>query len=197
MTSQMKRALWVMAVMTGVVAATGAGYAQGPAAQQKAEAAIVPLRVTVVITRHKSDKAQTVLSRLPFDVWVNTGGTATLRFDSSMPVPTPTFMSGGAEGEKPKPVTSFSYRSMGTSLTVSDARALGDGRFMINLAIEDSQIVPAVSDPNVGGPTTGTQTHRTQASPVLRDGQTVQHSLVTDRVTGDVTKVEVTLNVVK
>lgn len=192
---QMRQTLWVIAVMVGVVTATGAGYAQAPAAQQKAEAVVVPLKVTVVITRHKSDKAQTVVSRLPFEMWVNTGSNATLRFDSSMPVPTTTFaQQDGAN--KTTPVTSFTYRSMGTSLTVSDARAQGDGRFMITLSIEDSQIVPA-ADQIAGGPTTGTQTHRSQASPILRDGQTVLHSLVTDRVTGDMTRIEVTLNVVK
>lgn len=194
MMSQMKQALWVLAVMTGVVAATGAGYAQGPAAQ-KAETAIVPLKVTVVITRHKSDKAQTLLSRLPFELWVNTGNASTIRFNSEVPVPT-TMLSQDQATNKTTPVTSFTLRSIGTSLTV-EAQALADGRFSIPLSIDDSQILPTPVDSGGGLPRTGTQSLRTQTTLLLRDGQTVQHSLATDRVTGDVTKVEVTLNVVK
>jgi len=192
---QMRQARWVMAVMVAVVMASGLGQAQGPAAQQKAEAVAVPLQVTVVITRYKSDKVQTVVSRLPFEVWVNSGSGATLRTNSDVPVPTTTFVADGPD-KKSTPVTSFTYRPIGTSVTVN-AHDHGEGRYRLEVLIEDSQIVPAVTDPDFGGPRTANQTFRATAQPILRDGQTVQHSLATDRMTGDVTKIEVTLNVVK
>jgi len=193
---QMRQTRWVMAVMVGVVMASGLGQAQGAAAQQKAEAAVVPLKVTVVMTRHKSDTAQTVVSRLPFELWVNTGSPATIRFGSEVPVPTTTFSPAEGADTKSTPVTSFSYRPIGTNVTVS-AQDHGEGRYRLDVQIEDSQIVPAVTDPAVGGPRTANQSFRATAQPILRDGQTVQHSLATDRMTGDVTKIEVTLNVVK
>lgn len=202
---QMRQTLWVMAVMVGAVVSAGTSYAQTPAppsppagsAQQKPEPVVIPLKVTVVITRYKSDKAQTVVSRLPFELWVNTGSSATIQWQSEVPVPTTTFVTPEG-GNKPAPVTTFNYRGIGTGVTV-EARALADGRFSLSVSINDSQIVPApeFADPSVGGPRTANQTLRNQATPILRDGQTVQHSLSSDRVTGDITKVDVTLNVVK
>lgn len=192
----MKQTFWVMAVVVGVVLASGSGQAQAPAAQQKAEAVVVPLKVTVVMTRHKSDKAQTVVSRLPFELWVNTGSSATIRFGSEVPVPTTRFSQAEGADTKSTPVTSFNYRSIGTSVTVS-ALDQGEGRYRLDVSIEDSQIVPAVTDPDVGGPRTAFQSLRAATQPILRDGQTVQHSLATDRMTGDVTKIEIMLHVVK
>ncbi len=196
MTLQMRHTRWVMAVMVGMVMASGLGHAQGPAAQQKAEAAVVPLKVTVVMTRYKSDKAQTVVSRLPFELWVNTGSSATIRFGSEVPVPTIIIAQGEGADKKSTPVASFTYRSIGTSVTVN-AQDHGEGRYRLEVLIEDSQVVPAVTDPEFIGPRTANQSFRATAQPILRDGQTVQHSLATDRMTGDVTKIELTLNVVK
>lgn len=202
---QMKQMLWAMAVIVGVVMAAGAGYAQAPtppagaasAAQQKPEPVVIPLKVTVVITRYNSDKAQTVVSRMPFEVWVNTGSSSTLQARSEVPVPTTTFVTPEG-GNKAAPVTSFNYRSIGTGLTVG-ATALSDGRFSVAVSIDDSHIVPAPEfvDPSVGGPRTANQSLRNQATTILRDGQTVQHSLTSDRLSGDLTRVDVTVNVVK
>jgi len=41
------------------------------------------------------------------------------------------------------------------------------------------------------------QQFRTQANLLIRDGQTVQSTVATDPVTGHVTKVDVTVNIVK
>lgn len=196
---QMKQPLWVMAVIAGVVMTSGKGYAQAPPsppppAQQKAEAVVVPLKVTVVITRHKSDKAQTVVSRLPFELWVNTGREgASLRFHSEVPVPTTTLSTDRAQV-----VQSYSNKTLQTSVTCN-AQDLGNGRFRLDIGIDDAQLLPLSRPAEVGGefPQTATQYFRATTQPVLRDGQTVQHSLATDRITGDITKVEVTLNVVK
>lgn len=200
---QMRQTLWAMAVIVGVVMAAGTSYAQTPpppsppagAAQAKPEPVVIPLKVTVVITRFKSDKAQTVVSRMPFELWVNTGSSSTVNFGSEVPVPTTTFAS--QEGAKSTPVTSFNYRSIGTQLTV-EARDRADGRFSIAVSINDAQIMQAPTfDPAVGGPRAAFQTIRAQATTIVRDGQTVQHSLSSDRVSGDLTRVDVTVNVVK
>lgn len=193
---QIRQTCWVMAVVVGIVMATGTGQAQGPAPQQKAEPAVVPLKVTVVMTRYKSDKAQTVVSRLPFELWVNTGSSATIRLGSDVPVPTITMVQGEGADKKSTPVASFNYRPIGTSVTVN-AHDHGEGRYRLDVSIDDSQILPAATDPDLGGPRTAFQSLRTATQPILRDGQTVQHSLATDRMTGDVTKIELTLNVVK
>ncbi len=201
---QMRQTLWVMALMVGAVMAAGTSYAQTPpppsppagAAQAKPEPVVIPLKVTVVITRYKSDKAQTVVSRMPFEVWVNTGSSSTVNFSSEVPVPTTTF--AAVEGtNKTNPVTSFNYRGMGTQLTV-EARAQADGRFSVAVSINDNQIVQAPTfDPAVGGPKAAFQTIRAHATTLSRDGETVQHSLSSDRVSGDLTRIDVTVNVVK
>jgi archaellin len=194
----MRQKMFAMVVMAAVVLATGAGYAQtpaaAPAAQQKPEPVIVPLKVTVVITRQKSDKAQTVVSRLPFELWVNTGRDgASLRFHSEVAVPTSSFST-----EKNQVVQSYSNKTLQTSVTCN-ASDLGNGRFRLDIGIDDAQLLP-MSRPAEGTtdfPQTATQYFRATTQPVLRDGQTIQHSLATDKISGDVVKVEITLNVVK
>lgn len=191
----MRPMLLKCSILVGVLLATAVGSAQSPATQQKPEPPTMPLKVAVVIIRHTSDKAQAVLSRIPFELFVNPGIASTVRYSSEVPVPTTT-MSKDEATNKTTPVVSYSYRSIGTSLTV-EARALGDGRFALSISIDDSQMIPTPAGAGDGVPRASHQGFRTQTTVILRDAETVQHSLATDRVTGDVTKVTVSLDVLK
>jgi hypothetical protein len=144
----------------------------------------VPVKVTVVISRVQGEKKT---ASLPFTLWVNANGRPTsLRMTESVAIPQSA--SGSA---------SYVYRDIGTSIDAG-ARTLSDDRLALSLTIDDSQIF---SDPSkLGGGVAGMpsfQSFRSQNEVILRDGQTAQYTTATDKITGEVVRVDVTVNVLK
>lgn len=161
---------------------------------EKPTPVVTPLKVTVVLSRQPAGKPATAAEKLPFEMWVNTGSRATVRVSAETPVPSVVSQQDPATG-KTTPVSSYTYRSFGSNLTV-DAAEAGDGRYRIELTIDDSQLMPLdTMSPSV--PRAGTQSYRATTGVLLRDGQTVQHSLGTNSVTGDTITVSITVAVIK
>lgn len=161
---------------------------------EKPAPVVTPLKVTVVLTRQPAGKPATAAEKLPFEMWVNTGSQATVRMSADVPVPT-VVVPEDETGAKKTPVTSFNIRTVGTSLSVSASEA-GGGRYRLEMSVDDSRIT------DFGGvsaslPRAGSQTYRAQTAVLLRDGQTVQHSLGTNSVTGDTVTVSITVAVIK
>lgn len=176
-----------MVLVTAIVL-SGTGHVHAQQAARAAEGPLVPLKVTVTISRFEGEKKT---ASLPFVLWVNTGDNASVQMGGEVPVPQMTF-SSAKEGVS-TPTTSYSYRSLGTVISC-DAKALGDGLYKIGLTVQDSQVFRQ----NIPG-TTGLifQSFRSQNSPLLRDGQTVQFAVATDKTSGEVIKLDVMLNLVK
>lgn len=150
---------------------------------------IVPLKITVVISRWQGEKKT---ASLPFTLAVNADdqrqGNATLRMSEQVPVPQQTMAGGNA------PVASYSYRQVGTNID-SQARSVEDNRFSVMVAIEDSQIFSDSAKTTVGLPSF--QSFSSTMNVILKDGQTTQYTTATDKISGEVVKVDVTLNVVR
>jgi len=108
---------------------------------------------------------------------------------------------------------SFQYRNVGTNIDCR-ARSLGDGRFKLDLGVEQSSIYrspeAAASAAGGGGETPDRpvpvespngpplfRTFNAQFAVVLRDGQSSQHTTATDPVSGEVMKIDVGLTVLK
>ena len=154
---------------------------------------LTPIDVEIVISRYQGDKK---VSSLPYFLAVNAGERAQetkLRMGANVPVPTTTF----APAAKPdNALVSYNYQSVGTNIDCS-ARPLGDGRFVVTIMVNERSVV---QQPGDAGGVTGAPVIRTfesQNNLVLRDGQTRQFTAATDRVTGEVMKVDVTLKVAK
>ena len=88
--------------------------------------------------------------------------------------------------------TLFTYQDIGTNIDCS-AFVNDDGRFELTISIEDSSIreekrneLPLIRMLRLSNQVV-----------VLRDGQSTQFTAVTDRISGEVVRVDVTLNVVK
>lgn len=162
------------------------------AQSQSQAAAPVPLKVTVAISRFEGEKKT---ASLPFVLWVNTGdsGSGTIQMGSEVPVPTTTYAPVAGKESVAVPTTSFNYKSLGTNINCS-AYALPDGLFRISVTVNDSQIFRQTT-PGALGPIF--QSFKTTNSPILRDGQTVQFAVATDKTSGEVIKLDVTLNLVK
>jgi len=141
---------------------------------------LTPLRVQVVISRYEGDKK---VGSLPYilAVTANSSLGVSLRMGSQVPVPT---LSPTGSG--------FEYKSVGTSID-SSATSLDDGRFQVVVRIEDSSVMErrSVDAPPV------LRTFSASNMFVLRDGQTSQFTVAADKTTGEVVKVDVTLNVEK
>jgi Flp pilus assembly secretin CpaC len=148
---------------------------------------IIPLKVDLVITRSEGDKK---ISSLPFSLWVSTGGSTNVRMGSDVPIPTAT------EGK-----SGVTYRSVGTFIDCR-AESLTGGRFELNLQVNDSSLYSASGrDSNQAGQTvSGFPIIRSFSSSnhlTLRDGQSAEFVMATDKISGEVLKVSVTLNTVK
>ena len=149
------------------------------------------LRVQVLIARFQGEKK---VASLPYTLSVTVDGRpARMR----MGVDTPVAMATAASDAGKPATTSLQYRNVGTNIDCS-ARDAGGGRYQLMLSVENSSAY-------LGGPlaeanATGSPLFRrfdTNIDPVLRDGQTIQTIASTDPVTGEVVKIDVTLNVVK
>jgi hypothetical protein len=171
------------------------------AAQEKPAAAqmgqkpvdIAQLKITVVISRYQGDKRVTNLPYV-FGVSANTNRT-TLRMGSDVPV----FSRAqkAATGEAPPP--SFTYRSVGTNIDCV-ANTASPGLYSLMLTIEDSSVELTGRKPAsaaVVDDIPSFRNFRASFTTLLRDGQTTQHTSATDPVSGEVTKIDVTLNVMK
>jgi hypothetical protein len=160
----------------------------------KPEAAATPLKVTVLVSRFQGEKK---LSSLPYTLSVNAGSRATLRMGAKVPV----MMITSANVPKDVPqVGPVQYQDVGTDIDCMVWTAQDDGRYRLEITISDTSVYgdgPAATDnkPAPGNPSF--RSFRATDSMLLRDGQTSQFTTATDKVSGEIVKVDVTLTVVK
>jgi hypothetical protein len=165
-----------------------------PPAPKPAPARVTPLKVSVVVSRFQGEKK---LSSLPYTLSVNAGSRGTLRMGAKVPV---MMITAKSPVEGVPMVGPIQYQDVGTSIDCSVSTAQEDGRFKLEITIEDSSVygdAPATTDnkPAAGNPSF--RSFKASDSMVLRDGQTSQFTTATDKVSGEIVKVDVTLNVVK
>jgi len=161
-----------------------------PAAMQPREsAAAVPLKVAVVISRHRGGKR---LSSLPYELGVVANGPkTTLRMGSDVPIAQTVF--GGAQPD------SYTYRAVGTNIDCQ-AFVVSPGLFQLGITVADSSVhLDATDNPAhaAGSNVPIIRTFNSSFAILLRDGQATEYTSATDPVTGEVMKVELRLNVMK
>ena len=177
----------VLTVLTVCGLATLVGAQEPPAAAAKGPA-LVPLEVEVVITRYDGAKK---ISSVPYILAVNANGTVVqLNMGTQVAVPTTAFTP--VADDKAKPLMSYNYRDVGTKISAR-ARSLDVG-FDLQLDIDDSSVY---SSSVAGTQMPAFRNFSTRNTLVLRDGQAREYTAATDRVSGEVVKVSVTLKIVK
>jgi hypothetical protein len=168
-----------------------------PKVENPAEKPLVPLDIQIVISRFQGEKK---VSSLPYALAVNANDheLSRLRMGANVPVPSMAAPKGnptGITGAMPGPVT---YRDIGTNIDCT-AHSLDDGRFQLLISVEDTSVYTNVQDATT--PTVGDmpvfRSFRSTNTLVLRDGQTRQFTAATDRVSGEVVRIDVTLKVAK
>lgn len=195
----------VVIALAGIVCAwdVGTSSAQSPEAGPKVPHN-VPLEVQVVISRYQSDKR---VSSLPYVLSLKSGLVTTfrqpgqgaqLRLGSRVPIPTQVF-APPADGKPATTTSSVSYENVGTNIDCA-ATALENGRFEVSITISETSVV---SDPQdlKAIPGSGVypvfRSYQSTNTLFVKDGQTVQFTAASDRVSGEVVRVEVKLTVVK
>ena len=165
----------------------------------------VPLKVTVVLSRYQGEKR---ISSMPYSMGVTASGwgpapKSTLRMGVDVPV-TMTVIGGGERTpQTPQtPVSSYQYRNVGTNIDCQASfESTGAGLFQLALTISDSSIsLDSSKKSDAAGVVPDVPSFRnfnSSFTALLRDGQTTQYTSATDPVTGELMKIDVTLNVMK
>lgn len=192
-----RRLMVLVALLTAPVMSGVAVRAQQPPPGAP-KPTLVPLEVEVVLARYQGDKK---ISSIPYTLNVNANGDqTTLNMGTEVPVATSTFApTNPGSGQQPVPLRSYNYRPIGTNFILR-ATTVSDNLYQVQLNVEDSsvftpdarqQAMPMAPDVPAFRSFKGTN------SLLLKDGQTRQYTVATDRVTGEVLKVDVSLKVLK
>jgi hypothetical protein len=161
------------------------------------------VRVSLVIARYQGEKK---VASLPYTLIVGTGGART-RMRMGVDTPVPVAPAGVPEPGVPKPPMSFQYRNVGTNVDCAvwerDRMSEAGARetvYRLNLSVENSSAFSGADARAAGGGVEGAPLFRrfdTTIDVALHDGQRTEAIASTDPVTGEVVKIEVTLNAVK
>jgi hypothetical protein len=159
----------------------------------------VPLKVQLTLTRLLGEKK---VSSVPYMLGVLTNAQKTsLRLGVSVPVTQTVFGPKSEGGQANIPQISYTYRDVGTNIDCQ-AQDVGNGSFNLIITVEDSAILldpPAESaeQKKTVRDIPAFRSFRATFAMVLRDGQTMQYASATDPVSGELMKVDVTLNLAK
>lgn len=160
---------------------------------------LVPLSVDVIVTRFQGDRK---ISSMPYMLAVNANklgqaGPALLRMGAKVPVPTiaaPPGNPAGPAGPMPGPVN---YQDIGTNIDCT-AKVVDEG-FEVRISVSDTSVYANIQDnatPTVGNMPVF-RSYQSTNTLVLKDGQSREFTAATDRVSGEVIRISVTLRVVK
>lgn len=197
----MSRRFWSVAGTLALLGGmTGAAWAQekaddrqtspaGAAEATTATQGLTPLKIQIAISREQDGKQ---VSRVPYVLSVVSDQQfSQVRMSTRVPVAT-----GDARGGPQGPI-GFVQENVGTSIDCG-ARSLHDGRFRLTVSIEDSSVYVGKRTTDSGDALAARPSLRVFKSTqhvILSDGESTQYTMATDKITGEVIKVEVSLQV--
>jgi hypothetical protein len=172
-------------------------------ASERAVLAGPTVRIGLVIARYQGDKK---VASLPYTLVVGAGGPRTrMRMGVDTPIPVASF--APSEPGASKLPTSYQYKTVGTNVdcAVWERRRLSESGqpetlYRVSLGVENSSVFSGPDARAAGGGVEGVPLFRRFETAIevgLHDGQTLQTIASTDPVTGEVVKIDVTLNLVR
>jgi len=184
-----RKQTWPVVLVVLLLAGAGAGADE--AEQEKADKPArvgTPLKVQVTFTRYQGEKK---VGSMPYTLMVNADDRpSVVRTGLQVPI---MVAQGGEKGN------TVMYKDVGNNLDCG-AETLTDGRFKLSFSLEQGSVHAPDSgrspnDPAFHAPVL--RTFRSQTNVILHDGQSVQYVAATDPVSGELLKIDVTLNVAK
>jgi hypothetical protein len=164
---------------------------------------LIPLSVQVVVSRYQGEKK---VSSLPYTLAVNanasrqgTPGSAVSSLRMGVEIPLATTPVPPPDGKSLAAAGLMQYRPFGTAIDAW-ANSIDANRFQVNVSVEDSSIYTTEQAASASPKATDMpvfRSYRYKNELVLRDGQSAQFTAATDRISGEVIKVDVTLSVLK
>jgi hypothetical protein len=183
-----------------VSAAVAQGETQTPSTPPKIAGdpnRVLPVRVQVVVARYQGDKR---ISSMPYTMSVNaipTRGVGQIRIGADIPI-SMGLMPPPADGKQAIATPGISYEQIGTQI---DCRVTptDDGRYVLELTVSEKSVYPNGEGPNVSRPAGNPpfRSFRTNNTMILKDGQSAEFAAAGDRLTGEIIRVDATLNVLK
>ena len=167
------------------------GLAQKPPEPEK-----LLVKVQVVLSRYEGDRRT---SSLPFTLLATANGDrASVRAGGRFAIEQSTFAPTSGDN---KPATSFQYVDVGTNIDCN-VKSAENNKFSVYLSISDNSVIERqTSAPRAGGagsPNLPTfRNFNYTNSILLKDGESKQFVAASDKVSGDVVKVDVTVNIEK
>ena len=148
---------------------------------------VMPMKVQLVLSKFRGE---TKVGSLPYTLSCNADDRLPNQLRMGIEVPVVTTVKDGPP--------SYQYKSVGTNIDCR-ASALEDGRFRLEMSVEHSSIYapPEETTRTAMGSAPLFRTFRSGFVPILRDGQTMQYTVATDPVSGEVMKIDVTLIALK
>jgi hypothetical protein len=168
---------------------------------------VIPLRVQIVVSRYLGEKR---VSSLPYMLAVNandgmldpsgaflpSGGPARIRSGAEIPIATLAIPKGSpVKG----PQGAVDYKGIGTNIDCT-ATSTDDGRFKVSLSIDDTSVYPEGQTAQGVAKLEDVPSFRSFQSHnalILREGQSEEFTATADKITGEVTKIVVTVMRVK
>ncbi len=160
------------------------------AAPERREPRVVPLKIQVVLAKFQGEKK---VSSMPYVLSLATGQPrVSLRMGGEIPIAT-----SAGFGNTP---TAFNYRPVGTNIDCF-ATALDEGRYSVNIGLEDSSVYSEDQEvrglSKAGSDQPSFNTFKVNETVILKDGESSQFTTATDKISGQVIKVDLTLTVLK
>jgi hypothetical protein len=184
----------------GLVAVVALACAAPVRAQDQPAAKTPPLmtqlRVQVMVSKYQGEKK---ISSLPYSLSVDTDRRpATLRMGAQVPIVTTSSTPPSSDGKSATPLQQVTYKDVGTNIDCVAQPIDSDGRYKLDITVEDSSVYTQEGQNAMRpGDHPSFRSFRASNSLLLRDGQSAQFTTGTDKVSGEVVKVDVTLTVVK
>ena len=159
---------------------------------------VTALMVEVTVNRYQGDKR---LSSIPYVLAVTPDKErATLRVGGEIPIQR--LNNPSAKDQDATPPPSFGYRPIGTNIDVSAAPA-ADGRYRLAILLEETSVYGDESERAIskapGVVASGLPAFRNlrvSNAVMLKDGQSLEFTAASDRISGEVARIAVKLTVV-
>lgn len=159
---------------------------------------VTALMVEITVNRYQGEKR---LSSIPYVLAVTPDKErATLRVGGEIPIQRPSAPSAKEPDAIPPP--SLGYRPIGTNIDVSAAPA-AEGRYRLAIALEETSVYSDESRSSVSNAPAVAATGlpafrnlRVSNTVMLKDGQSIEFTAASDRISGEVARISVKLTVV-
>jgi hypothetical protein len=189
----------------GIAVAQGAPEPTSPTSPKKVQN--IPLELQVIVARYQGDKR---ISSLPYVLSMKSsissrdfrpGFGASLRLGSRVPVRTQVPVPA-TDGKPATTTNSVNYENVGTNIDAG-ATALEDGRYEVTLTLNESSVITDTKQAFELRGASGMgeypvfRSYQSTNTFFVKEGQTAQFTAASDRVSGEVVRVEVKLTVVK